>query len=183
VNLSFVTHGLFTNVAGVYAEIVLTANSAYHPDNTTSCAGYGKLMAFYKKATVIGSRIRVDFYENLQANGTTTDSVVGITTNTDPSSLTSSIIATEAGDVSWSVVPTGGGPVTRLRQTLDVSKFLDVPDVLTNPNLFSVAAGFPNSTVSYHVWVDNLASASTTSVRYVAEVLYDVVFGDPIAFT
>lgn len=168
-----------SSVAGAYAETVIPMNDCFSAFGGTSATGYSKYMAFYTRCFVLGSRVIV---KSVYQPGTTTSAAtVGVAVSSLASSFASANSAIEAGMCQWDEV---GNTPDRLHYTVsvEVSKFLNVPVVLSNPALASTSAASPTTLIDAHLFIDNAAATTGTLITQF-ETLFDVVFTDPIPFT
>lgn len=162
-------------------------NSPYDPDvalGGTSANGFAKWMAFYSKCTVLGARAKVKFaLTGSTIEGIPTEaSAIGVTITTNSTALTSIPAAVSAGLCDYRIMnvnPDSGV----LNLGVDISKFVDKPDILDDSQYFCTATANPNQVVVLHLWTKALSALTTTGVAFVIEVEYDCVFTDPIPFT
>lgn len=174
------------NVPAAYAEpLVLMLNSPYDVDvalGGLSANGFAKYMALYSKCFTIGARVKIKIVNF--STQTLSDShipvLVGLTTTTFSSSLASVNAAINAGNVDYSLI--GSSPDhCSLKLSLDVGKFMDVPIVINDNNLFCTSTANPNQFICAHLWTSS--QGATTVCSYIAEVTMNVIFTDPIPFT
>jgi len=165
------------STTGAYAENPLIINTCFNINGGASAIGFTKYMQFYTKAFVLGARIIVKI-----VNGSPTVLTnVGVCITTNNTTMGSHIAAIENGMVQWDVVQ--GNPDHRIfTESVEVSKFLNKPRVLDDPQLFCTAAANPAQVIVAHIF--NQANGVTTSAAFATyEILFDVVFTDPIPFT
>lgn len=171
----------------VYSEnLVLKLNSPYDPDNAVgglSAVGFAKYMAFYSKCFVTAARITVK-HACAPATGSgfaPSSRIVGVTISTNTTGFSNALTAINNGLCDYTVqnsMPDSGV----LTVGVDISKFLDKPDVLDDNQLFCTSSTDPLQLVVAHVWVFNSGNTAL-SLSAVAEVEMDCVFTDPIPFT
>jgi hypothetical protein len=161
-------------------EGLFTLNGAYQPVGGSSPAGYAKYMAFYSKAFVLGARIR------LRGTGRalTTPGCygVGVCVTTNATGLGSITAAIDNGMVDYRIMLSNPDHFD-ISQSVEVSKFLNKPRVLDDPQLFSTNASNPVQVVVAHFFAQNIGTPSSIEVEAIAEIEMDVVFTDPIPFT
>jgi hypothetical protein len=166
--------------AGAYAEATtITLNNLFSPNGAGSAVGFAKYMAFYSKAWVIGARALL---RGVVASSSTATAVALVIT-TNNTSLGSMVAAIDNGMCDWMVSLTNPDRVT-LNQSVDIARFLNKPKVLDDPQLFCTSAAGPSQLVVAHVGIQDVgAFATATTLDYVIELTFDVVFTDPIPFT
>jgi hypothetical protein len=177
--------GSFSQTEGIYTESVAVLNNPYDPDPTLggeSAQGYAKWMAFYSKCFVIRARWRVDFANLLTTSGlapAVAPNYVGATVTTNSSSLSSAINAVTAGLSQYKLL--AQNPDTcRFEGVVDIGKFLNKPQVLDDPDLYSASGAGPSQVVCLHTWAANTSAAGTS--LYAVLVEFDCIFTDPIPF-
>jgi len=184
-----ITAGLPNVAAGARSEYAVFANAAYQPFSTQTPAGYGKLMAFYSRAFVVGARIKLHC-QNLIYPGTATaptqiqnSALRTVAITTSSTALSTGTIAIDQGLSKWKLM--GVSPDTwQTTIGVDVSRYLNKPRVLDDNSLSSLVTTNPTNGIFFHVGVDNLnSSAQTVSVVDTFELVQDVIFCDPITFT
>jgi hypothetical protein len=174
--------------ANTYTEFIkVCLNGPYDPDNAvggSSAVGYAKYMAFYSKCFVLGARIKVKGARTGTAGvaGAGAASIVGITVNTNNSSIGSYTAAIGEGLTDYTVMSEFPDR-TYNEMGLDIAKFMDKPDVLDDPTLFNTSSSIPTEVVYAHVWGQNLSAAANEYWVAIVEVEFDCVFTDPIPFT
>ncbi len=160
---------------------MVTLNGAYQPISGQSPAGYAKYMAFYTKAYVVGATMVVKGV--VINNSTNAGCNVGVTVSTNNTSFASSIAAIENGMCQWDVIFNLPDRFS-FRESVDVKKFLNKPNVLDDPQLYSAAAANPAQVIDAHVWSEAQATTGAAiTVRTTVELLLDVIFTDPLPFT
>jgi hypothetical protein len=186
--LTWVYNGFSTITAGLYAEpLVCVLNSPFDPDNAvggTSAQGFAKYMALYSKCFVLSARVRIRYVlAGVTASGgpPTSSSHVGATITTNNTALSSVVNAVEQGLCQYDVHncnPDRGEIVL----AVNVSKFVNKPDILDDPQFFCTASANPSQLICLHFW--NIATLATNvSMTWIIEVEFDSVFTDPIPFT
>lgn len=174
--------------ANTFAELAtIILNSPFDPDNALggiSARGYAKLMALYSKCFTIGATIKVQILGG-DNPGLLADNVVqmaGVTITTNTTALTSLVQAQELGYTEHQFL--GLSPDHHeFNLRLDVADFLNKPDVLDDAQLFCTSSANPAQLIVAHIWISNLAAATSGGVAWNANVNYEVVFTDPIPFT
>ncbi len=166
--------------SGGYGEQTILLNSAYQPFAATSAIGYAKYMAFYSKCFVVGATLQLKgvVVDNASTSGVAT----GVTISTNATSFATASAAIENGMCSWDVVFNIPDRI-HFTQSVDVKKFLNKPNVLDDPQLYSTATAPPGQLIDAHVWAACLTGTTNVTVQYLFEVLYDCIFTDPIPFT
>jgi hypothetical protein len=183
--LTFTYQTSYGLAAATYAEpIVINLNSPYDPDiaaGGASAQGYAKLIAFYSKCYVVGTRMKVKAV-NYDTTLPRPPIIAGITVSTNSGTLGSYTAATQVGLVDYDVVGTNPDHFKR-EVSLDVAKFLDKPNILDDPELYGTSGSGPLSAIYGHFWLQNMSGVTTSYIGYIVEVTYDCVFTDPIPFT
>lgn len=165
---------------------MIRLNSPYDPDvalGGTSTTGFARLMQMYTKCFVLGARIKVKVV-NTNATGDsppTSPIIIGITLSTNASSLGSVQQAISTG-LSQHVLLGFSPDVHTFNLGCDISKFVDKPDILDDPDFATLATSNPNQSVVSHLWCYQL-SALSKYVAWVVELEQDCVFTDPQPFS
>ncbi len=178
--LPFVAAVSLVQTGGAYTESPILLNSAYHTYSSTDATGYQKYMAFYSKCFVVGATIVAKGV--VIDNASTSGVVVGLTVSTNSTSFASYAAAIENGMCTWDVVFNIPDRI-HLTQSVDVKRFLNKPNVLDDPQLFSTATGFPTQAIDAHLFSQCIDGTTSVAVKFVVEVLFDCIFTDPIPFT
>ncbi len=183
--LSYVGYGTTSVPEGVTVQQNYRMNSAYQPDSFASPYGFAKYMAFYSKCYVLGARARVSFSVDTDNSSAITDQpyrfkgVVGFTiSTTNPTIVTEQAIGQSLTDFRMVATTSQTGV---LSVGLEVSKFLDKPRVLDDPDLFSTS-GAPPIDIIYGTWWAS-AERNDMQVTRVTQLDFDVVFVDPVPFS
>jgi hypothetical protein len=186
--LSWVTQSFATLTAGLYSEpVVVVMNSPFDPDNAvggTSAQGFAKYMALYSKCFTLQSRIRIRYaLAGITASGgpPTSSGIIGCTITTNNTSLSSVANAIEQGLCDYHVHNVNPDS-NSLELGVNISKFVNKPDLLDDPQFFCTASANPSQLICAHFW-GNPTLATNISMTYVIEVEFDAVFTDPIPFT
>jgi len=187
-SLAWFAGGNLAVAANSYVEQATILNNPYDPDPTfggESAQGYAKWMAFYSKCFVLRAHWRISFCNcgttaNEFPSGQTLG--VGVTVTTNGSSLTSVINAITAGLSQWKLLGINPDTVS-FQGTTDVGAFLNKPQVLDDPQLFSTSGAGPTQVIALHSWAQNNTVVAATNATVYAEVMFDCVFTDPIPFT
>jgi len=176
--------GQITVNASSYNETTFGLNNAYSVYASVAATGYAKYMALYSKCFVLGSRQKVKLLTN--STSATLDlqnpMIMGYTITTNSTTLGLVATAIGAGLCDYDVGQYNpdrhvvGGRVS-------VSQFLDKPQVLDDPQLFSTASAGPGQVIIGHLWFYNFGTVNNTIVTFATDVELDVVFTDPIPFT
>lgn len=167
--------------AGQLARHVFSANGLYDPDITGvghQVLGFDQMMLMFDHYTVIGSRIRVDFWNKDPSNSI----MVGIGLNDDASPSLNPIVAVENGNMKYKQLsPFGAGMGARTTMTLKVNpaKFLGRSKPMSDPDLKGSISANPNEGVFYYVWAADTASDDPTTVEFSATLEYQVVYHEP----
>lgn len=140
-------------------------------------------MQFYSKCFVHGARIKWSGAPASLAVGTndTQPIIWGVTINTNSTTLTSAVGAVSEGLCSYKLNNQAPDSVM-LTEGVDIGKFLNVPNILNNPQLFSTSSAFPGQIIVAHIWLHNYAGNTNFLANFV-EIEMDVTFTDPIPFT
>jgi hypothetical protein len=182
------------SIAGTYYEpVVLYLNSPYYPApaiGTASANGFVKWMAFYSKCYATSARIRIQFANASPSFLGTTSSqpttiLVGTVVTTNATSLASSNYAINQGLSQYKVLQSSPDTYT-FEQSINISRFVDKPDILDDPQYFCTSSAGPTQVVCLHLFSQVLASsvsASAGSLVYTAEITYDCTFLDPLPFS
>jgi len=175
--LVFAYNNSVTSTTAAYNEATtITLNNVFSPNGGGSAVGFAKYMGLYSKAWVLGARICVR-----AAINSTAPVACGLTITTNNTSLGSAAAAVENGMTDWKV-----GSVNpdryEFNEAVDVGRFLTKPRVLDDPQLFCTAAAGPTQLIVAHLWVQGLQSNTSTMI-FINELEFDVVFTDPIPFT
>jgi len=178
--LPFVVDTQISGAAGAYATSLFVLNGPFIPNGGASAVGFAKYMAFYSKCYVIGAAIRV--HGVVIDNAATSGLACGLTVTTNNTSLASLNGAIANGMCDWTVVFNIPDRVT-FNESVDVSKFLNKPRVLDDPQLFCTSAANPTQVVIGHLWTQATSGATAIAFTAVVEILFDCVFTDPIPFT
>jgi hypothetical protein len=174
--LAYVYSGTLSPVAaGGYTENLVRLNDAY----TAQPDGFGKYVAFYSKCFVVGTRLRVCL---TVLDNNTYPVVVGVTTSTNTSSLSSSPLAITNGMSQWNQLFLNPNSVN-FRSSMDVANFLHKPRVLDDPQLFCTASAAPTQGVFAHIWAQNNAPTGTQALVFTYELIQKCIFTDPIPFS
>jgi hypothetical protein len=176
-------------ISSAYGEsAVVILNSPYDPDNAlggVSASGFAKYMAIYSKCFAVAARAKVKFSIAGPSNTgvTTTPCCIGATITTSVGAIGSLFSAIDAGLCDYqchNINPDRGV----LNLAVDVSKFVDKPDILDDSQFFCTASSNPSQVIALHVWSSNYGLVPTTDTfQYIIEVEFDCVFTDPIPFT
>jgi hypothetical protein len=185
--LGWAVGGAASVAAGYAEQAVVLLNSPYDPDAAlggASAGGFAKYMALYSKCFTISARIRIRLSAAGVGNvGVATSAVtVGMTITTNTTSLGSAVAAVQAGLVNYELMNINPDRV-ELNNAVDIAKFVDKPDILDDPQFFCTAAANPAQLICLHFWTNNQSVVATSTVQYLIEVEYDVIFTDPIPFT
>jgi len=158
-------------------------NSCYHTFGSTDAIGFAKYMAFYSKCFVHGARIKWSGVPaSLSVGVNNTQPLIwGVTVNTNSTVLSSTVAAVSEGLCSYKLNNQAPDSVM-LTEGVDIGKFMNVPNILNNPQLFSTSAAFPDQIIVAHIWVQNYLGA-TNYLANLVEIELDVTFTDPIPFT
>jgi len=174
--------------AGAFADaFIIRLNSPYDPNDAfggASATGYAKLIAMYGKCFVRGIRMNARFLSvSATTGGAAIASVVfGVTINTNNTALTTVPAAVGNGLTTYDLI--GQSPDNaHFQRTLDIGRFLDVPDILSNTSLFSTSAANPSNIVYAHCWVQNMVGSTSAYYNIVVDVEFECTFTDPIPFT
>jgi len=178
--LAYAASSAVSGAAGAYAESTYTLNNPFSPTGGTPAVGFAKYMAFYSKCYVIGAAIRA--HGVVIDNATTAGLACGLTISTSTTSLASSNAAITNGMANWTVVFNVPDRVT-FDEAVDVSKFLNKPRVLDDPQLYCTASAGPAQVIVAHLWTQALSGATVIAFQAAWEILFDCVFTDPIPFT
>lgn len=176
-----------TGPASFADPLIVRLNSPYDPNDAfggASATGYAKLMAMYTKCFVRGVRFTVRFMNESAFTGGApiANVIVGCTINTNNTALTGFAAAVGNGLAEYETV--GASPdVAKFTRTLDIGKFLDVPDILSNTSLYSTASANPTNIVYAHFWIENPVASTSAYVVVVADVEFECTFTDPVPFT
>jgi hypothetical protein len=177
-----------TPIPSTYNEsAVVILNSPYDPDNAlggVSASGFAKYMAIYSKCFAIAARAKVKFVlaGALGAGLPPSSTTFGATITTSVGALASTFSAIDAGlcDYQLHNINTDRG---ELNLAVDVSKFVDKPDILDDSQFFCTSGANPSQVIALHVWSSNNGFITAGTIQYVIEVEFDCVFTDPIPFT
>jgi hypothetical protein len=178
-----VNQSTYTISAG-FAELgQYVVNSPYHTFGSTNAIGYDKYMAFYSKCFVHGARIKWSGAPaSLSVGVNATEPILwGVTINTNSTVLTSTVSAISEGLCSYKLNNQAPDSVM-LTEGVDIGKFMNVPNILNNPQLFSTSSAFPDQIIVAHVWAQNYVG-SANLLCFLTEIELDVTFTDPIPFT
>jgi hypothetical protein len=185
VTLAWFNSGSFSQTEGIFIEQSSVLNNAYDPDPTLggeSAQGYAKWIAFYSKCFVLRCRWRVDFVNLLTTSGlapAVAPNFVGTTITTNTTAFTQASTAIMTGLSQYRLL--GQNPDTcRMEGVLDVGAFLNKPQVLDDPDLFSTSSANPAQVVCLHTWASNTSANGTTLFGVLLE--FDCVFTDPVPF-
>ncbi len=185
--LTWVYNAVPVITAGLYSEaIVVKLNSPYDPDAAVggaSAQGFAKYMQLYSKSFTLQARARIKFSVNGAAGAgvPATGTIVGMTITTNLTTLSSISNAVEQGLCDYRVLnqcPDSG----QLDLAVNVSKFVNKPDLLDDPQFFCTSGADPSQLVCLHFWNTGVG-ASNSTLSYVIEVEMDTVFTDPIPFS
>lgn len=174
-------------VVNTYTEpIVVRLNSCYDPDAAiggTQPQGFAKWMAFYTKCYVLRARIFVtvinDTTTGVTPGGCLTQ--VGVTISTFISNFSTIFQAIQNGLQKNTAI--GNSPDrASFTMSVDVGKFMNVPKVIDDPELYCTASSNPTQVIAAHVWAQSETNAGS-SIFYTVKVEYDCVFTDPQPFT
>jgi hypothetical protein len=182
------------SIAGTYYEpVVLYLNSPYYPApaiGTASSNGFVKWMQFYSKCYATSARVRIvasnaspSFLGTTSSQPTTI--LVGTVVTTNATSLSSSSYAINQGLSQYRVIQYSPDTWT-FDQSINISKFVDKPDILDDPQYFCTSSAGPTQIVCLHLFSQVLASsvsALSGSLVYTAEITYDCTFLDPLPFS
>jgi len=170
-----------TGAAGAYSETIVGLNNAFSVYGGASAIGYAKYMAFYSKCFVVGSQVR--FRGTVGGVTATIPAQVGLTVSTNNTSFVSAATAVDNGMVDYMVVGLNPDRV-EIRQSVDVKRFLNKPNILDDPQLYSTAAAGPAQVIDAHLWIATTAGAAgVATLAGIVEIELDCVFTDPIPFT
>lgn len=177
--------GSISLTEGLYGEQAAVLNNPFDPDPTLggeSATGYAKWMAFYSKCFVLRAKWRVEFCNLLATSGlapAVAPVVVGCTVTTSSSSLTYASNAVVNGLSQYRQL--GQNPDTcRFEGVVDIGKFLNKPQILDDPELFTTASAGPSQVVCLHTWAQNTSANGTVLFPILIE--FECVFTDPIPF-
>ncbi len=174
--------------ANTYTEPqVFVMNGAFKPDNAgtgDSVTGYTKYMAFFSKCFVRAARIKVRYaIAGASGQGIPLQPLIfGVTVTTNNTTLGSIDKAIEAGLCDYALRnahPDSG----ILTVGVDVAKFVNVPEILNNPDWYGNSSSNPAQLIFAHVWCQSLAALATQHVFFTVEIEMDCIFVDPIPFT
>lgn len=176
--------GASVAMGGYLEHAIVLLNSPFDPDAAlggVSATGFAKYMALYSKCFVLAARAKVKYAVAGAAGGTPVQpSTVGAVITTNSVSLGTVTAAINAGLVDYHVLnqhPDSGV----LNLSVDVSKFVDKPIILDDPQFFCTAAANPAQIIALHLFSADFAGVN--SISFQVEVEYDCVFTDPIPFT
>jgi len=172
--------GLTTGVGGAIFESTYILNGAFNPIAGVSPVGYAKYMAFYSKAFVLGARIRVRGVG--RAVTTAGAYAVGVVVTTNSTAIATTQAGIENGMIDYRLMLTNPDHF-ELSQSVEVSRFLNKPRVLDDPQLFSTASANPTQLIVAHLFTQTVGTPSSIEVDSLVEIEFDVVFTDPIPFT
>ncbi len=167
---------------GTVAKHVFAANGLYDPDITGGGHQpriFDEMMALYNHYTVVGSRIKVTFF-NSDAN---IPVVCGIMVSTDATSSTELQDYIEQGNVRYAVVggdTHGSGSLRTLTATGSPKKAFGVAKIMDNSNLKGYVSGNPAELLYYNVFCcAQNESSDPSSVDCTVEIEYLAVFTEP----
>lgn len=163
----------------VYGETTFALNSALAPAFATAATGYVKYLQFYSKCFVLAARINI---KGIVESGTGSAMTLGTTITTTFTSLANTETAIGSGYTDWTMTYLNPDRF-EFNLGMDVAKFLQKPDVLDDPQLFSTASSPPSQLVIAHFWYQNLGTGTTSYIFYQPTIELDCVFTDPITFT
>lgn len=175
----------FNVAASSFNEITaICLNSAYRFYGTTNAFGYDKYMQFYSKCFVHGARIKWKASTASMVSGANYHAPLtwGITITTFSTALTNVAEALQNGLTSYEMTCLSPNTVT-LTEGVDVGKFINVPNILNDPQLFSTFNSQPAQFIYAHCWVDSRVPTVTPLVIGTLEIEFDCTFTDPIPFT
>jgi len=161
-------------------------NGAYDPDSTFSAsqpATFAKYMAWYSKCVVTAARVKITVNNQPGTNGNNAQTpftwgITLLTNNTAPANIQEAI----TGGTRTYTMQYSAPDVKTLTQKVDIAKFLGVNDLENNPDYACTSSANPAQLVVSQFWVDNNTGAALL-FQYIVEVVYDVVFYDPIIVT
>lgn len=168
---------------GNNANHVFCANGLYNPDITTTVGdhqplGFDQMMLMFDHYTVIGARIRVDYWNKDPSNAV----FVGISLNDDATpSLNPQVAIENGGCVYKQLSPFGAGVGARGSLTCKVNpaKWLGRSKPLADPDLKGNESSNPNESVFFSVFACDTGGDDATTVEFAATIEYTVVYTEP----
>lgn len=150
--------------------------------------GFTQMQAIYDQYTVVGARIRIDYFLNQATGGSGTmdAGVIGCCLKDDTTTLTVNGHYQELDDCQWAMVaPEGHG---RLTYSVDVAKFFGIKKgLISSENTLRVSSTgtladtTPSNALYLHIFSYNAAvgDANTIQVELVTTIEYDVLWQEP----
>lgn len=178
--LGSVIGSTITGGLGAYAEASFVLNGPFNVNGGQSATGYTKYMQFYSKCFVLGARIvsKGAVINNASSHGLN----FGLTVTTNSTSLGSNGAAIVNGMCQWDVAFTIPDRL-HLEQSVDVSRFLNKPQILDDLTLGGSAGANPTQVIVAHLWTEVLGGSTAVATEWISEIMFDCVFTDPIPFT
>lgn len=172
--------------AGVYLEpLVIRANSPYDPDvaiGGSQPAAYSKLIAVYTKCYTKACRISVRITNVSGGGGAGLQPLeAGLVLTTAGTALPSLTGAIQGGLCVHKNICVNPDQVY-LTQSVDMSKFFSVGDIMDGSSYYCTAASNAAQEVFAHLFLYN-QGAGTAYYSYNIDVDYECVFADPTVIT
>lgn len=166
----------FNPGAGLIVPYVFRVNGIYDPNFTAAGhqpAGFDQYMDMYNLYTVLGSVIKVTYY-----NTASQQQIVGISVLPSTTTIPDQRRIIENGNTKWTTIgtPGSGQEVRVLSHQCDVAKYSG--QNIYSDDIWSATGGSnPTSQLYYHVWgvcVDGVTD--TLPINIAVEIRYDVCF-------
>lgn len=163
-------------IGGTADTTVYSANGLFDPDISGvghQPIGFDQMTALYDHYTVLGAKIRADFRNNA-AQPYYCYVAVRDTTTTSADSR----VLIENGYVDYAPIDGTGNDraMVTLRQNVDIAKFLNRGDALSDSQLKGTASANPTEGVFFHVGVFAFAQEDAGACQVNVTIEYDVVF-------
>lgn len=178
--------GLSLDIAagGVTDVVSYRANGPYDPDVAVGGhqpMGYDQFESYYKRLTVIGSKITVVFaYTDLTAvKGL---AAVGITLDNDTSIRSSPGAQIEDGKSVWKYITTDGTTpgFASMSATFSPKSFFSIKDIADNEaRIGSLTTGLPAQQAYFNIWAGSTTSDDMPAISAHAVIEYTCLYSQP----
>lgn len=167
-------------ISGLASNYVFSVNGMFDPDITgvgTQPVGFDNMTGLFDHYTVIHSKIRVDFYSS--DNATSVCCGVLVKDNASTSNNVMNLLCGES--VSSMVDPQN--PTTMISKSVNVSKFLGRPNILSEDDCRGSSTSNPAEQAYYHVFAQPNSTNDVSSLFCVVRIDYVAVWTEPLSLS
>jgi len=176
--------GVQNNAAQGY---VFAANGMYDPNITGTGhqpKGFDQLMLFFQHYQVLGARILVNAYSDINNTLGAAQLAIAVQRSTTVLGWTSMLESGNCTHGFLPAIPEGGGPVVPfMRNAVKIADFQSIPDIMNDDTTKGTASGNPATLVYFVIYtVVQDFGGTPTSFHIYGDVVveYDAVFTEPL---